>query len=220
MMISAHGPSASAQAAGKALESGDSTAFVFVPIAETLGGWAANALAILLATSLFAGLLAFHNSANRYLYALGRDGLLPRALSVVNRRQAPMRAGLVQTALAILLILPFAVLGKDPVLALFSWFSGVAVLAMMLLYFLTSISVLVFFRRERVDSLVWNTLIAPALGAIGLGTAIWLILSNFPTLIGGDQATATWLALAVPGVLLVFAVLFRLRRGVVSASPA
>jgi amino acid transporter len=98
-------------------------------------------------------------------------------------------------------VVPFALAGKDPVLTLFSWFSGVAVLAMMLLYLLTSVSVVVFFRRERLDARPWNTLIAPVLGALGIAGAIWLILANFTTLIGGERTTALWLTLSVPVVM-------------------
>jgi amino acid transporter len=116
----------------------------------------------------------------------------------------------VQTAIAAVLVLPFALAGKDPVLTLFSWGSGVAVLGIMLLYFLTSVSVVVFFRRERYDNRVWNTLVAPVLGALGIAGAIWVILANFTTLIGGDRITATWLALTVPGVLALCAALTRL----------
>jgi len=212
MLISAYGPSRATAAAGQALERGDSTLFVFAPIADQFGGWVNDVLPILLATSLFAGILAFHNSANRYLFSLSREGLLPSRLRTLNRRQSPWAAGLVQTAIAVLLVVPFAVAGKDPVLTLFSWFSGVGVLACMLLYFLTSVSVIVFFRRERLDTRLWHTLIAPALGAAGIAGVIWVVLANFTTLIGGDTATATWLVLAVPAVLLLGAGAARLVR--------
>lgn len=224
MLISAHGASNSAAAAGKALESGDAAGFVFGPIDAQLGAWTGHVLPILLATSLFAGILAFHNSVNRYLFSLGRQGLLPRRLSTLNHRHAPRTAGAVQTGIAVLLVLPFALAGKDPVLHLFSWFSGIAVLAIMSLYLLTSLSVIVFFRRERVDTRVWNTLIAPALGLLGIAGAIWLIVSNFKTLIGGDATTATWLALTVPGMLVLGLALSRLphaRRALAApAAPA
>lgn len=174
-----------------------------MPVAAELGAWAGDALPILLATSLFASILAFHNSANRYLFSLGREGLLPRALSTLNGRQSPWLAGVAQTGIAALLVFPFALAGKDPVLTLFSWLSGLAVLAIMLLYLLTSVSVIVYFRHAQSgDTRLWNTLIAPALGAGGIAGAIWLIVSNFTTLIGGDTATAVWLGLAVPGALL------------------
>ncbi|BBC34970.1 putative transporter [Streptomyces graminofaciens] len=204
MLISAHGPSSSAAAAGKALEAGDGAAFVAAPVSDELGAWAGDALPILLATSLFASILAFHNSANRYLFSLGREGLLPRRLSALNGRQSPWLAGVVQTVIAALLVFPFALAGKDPVLTLFSWLSGLAVLAIMLLYFLTSVSVIVYFRQDGSgDTRVWNTLIAPALGAGGIAGAIWLIIANFTTLIGGDATTAIWLALTVPGALVL-----------------
>ncbi|MFB7709339.1 APC family permease [Streptomyces sp. NPDC056105] len=209
MLVSAYGASHAPAAAGKALEGGDGVVFVLSPVADLFGGWAGDVLPVLLATSLFAGILAFHNSANRYLFSLGREGVLPRRLCTLNRRHSPWAAGAVQTALATLLVVPFALLGKDPVLSLFSWFSGVAVLAMMLLYFLTSVSVIVFFRRERLDTRPWNTLIAPALGALGIGGAIWVILANFTTLIGGSAETATWLVLSVPAVLVLSAVAAR-----------
>ncbi|MEU7415848.1 APC family permease [Streptomyces antibioticus] len=212
MLISSYGPSKATAAAGDALAGGDSTVFVFGPIADQFGGWVNDVLPVLLATSLFAGILAFHNSANRYLFSLSREGLLPARLRAVNSRHAPWAAGLVQTAIAAVLVLPFAVTGKDPVLTLFSWFSGVGVLACMLLYFLTSVSVIVFFRRERLDTRPWNTLIAPALGALGIAAVIWVVLANFTTLIGGDGTTATWLVLAVPAVLLLGATAARLAR--------
>ncbi|NNN29839.1 APC family permease [Streptomyces sp. S3(2020)] len=218
MLVSAHGASQATAEAGKALESGDATGWVFAPITAQFGDWVGDVGPILLATSLFAGILAFHNSANRYLFSLGRDGLLPRRLCATNRRHSPWAAGGVQTVLAVLFVMPFALLGKDPVLTLFSWFSGVAVLAIMLLYFLTSVSVIVFFRRERLDTRPWNTLIAPVLGALGIAGAIWLILANFTTLIGGDSTTATWLELAVPAVLVLGVVAARVTRD--RATPA
>ncbi|MEU6009953.1 APC family permease [Streptomyces sp. NPDC047453] len=212
MLISAYGASKASAAAGEALASGDSTGFVFAPIAAEFGGWVNQVLPILLATSLFAGILTFHNSANRYLFSLGRDGLLPPGLCRLNPRHAPAAAGWVQTVVAVALVVPFALTGKDPVLTLFSWFSGVAVLAMMLLYLLTSVSVVVFFRRERLDRRVWNTLVAPVLGVLGLAGAIWLILANFTTLIGGSTGTAVCLTLLVPVVLALGAVNERVRR--------
>lgn len=212
MIIASYGAAKATGAANAAVNAGSATDFVFGPIAHQFGGWTNNVLPILLSTSLFAGLLAFHNSANRYLFSLSRDGLLPRPLCSINRRQSPGIAGSVQTAIALALVLPFAVLHKDPVLTLFSWFSGVAVLAIMLLYFLTSISVIVFFRRTRLDRRPWNTVIAPVLGACGVGLSIWLIISNFTTLIGGSAATATWLEASVPAALLAGVILARLAR--------
>ncbi|GAA3184678.1 MULTISPECIES: APC family permease [Streptomyces] len=211
-LISAHGASRAQGAANAALASGDSAGFVFAPVADLLGGWAGGVLPVLLATSLFAGVLTFHNSANRYLFCLSRDGQLPTALCRLNARHAPEAAGRVQTVVAVLLVMPFALIGEDPVRTLFSWLSGLAVLAMMLLYLLTSVSVVVFFRRRGADAGVWSTLVAPVLGALGIAGAIWLILANFTTLIGGAASTALWLVLSVPVVMVLGVLNHRIRR--------
>ena len=200
MLVSAHGASNAGATALESLET-DSTMWVFGPVGDLFGPWVVHVLSIALATSLFAGILAFHNSANRYLFSLSRAGLLPSKLGAVNRRYAPWAAGIVQTVIAFLLVIPFAAAGQDPVLTLFSWFSGTGVLAMMLLYLLTSVSVIVFFRKDKSDTRLWNTVIAPTLGSIGLAAAITLILANFSTLIDGDLWLATVLALTVPLVL-------------------
>lgn len=203
MFISSYGASKVVDAAGAALKSGDSTGFVFAAVGDKLGGWTGDVLAFLLASSLLAGILAFHNALNRYKYSLGHHGALPVLMSKVNRHGAPYLAGRVQTVIAMVLVLPFAAFHKDPVLTLFSWFSGVAVLALLVLYVLTSIAVIVFFRRTRADARPWQTLIAPALSVVLMSVAAWLVVSNFTTLIGGSTSTAVWLVLTVPASLLV-----------------
>ncbi|TFE58283.1 APC family permease [Streptomyces sp. ICN441] len=210
MLVSSYGASKAPAAAARALQGGDSTSFVFAPIADVFGAWVDDVLPVLLATSLFAGILAFHNAAGRYLFSLSRDGLLPRRLSAINRRHSPGVAGGVQTAVAVLLVVPFALAGEDPVLTLFSWGSGVAVVGILLMYLLTSLSVIAFFHRERVDTRPWNTLVSPALGALGITGAIWLVIENFTTLIGGERSTALWLGLTVPAVLALGAIASRL----------
>jgi amino acid transporter len=214
MLVSFYGPSQVVGAAGRALDAGDGAGFVFAAVSGQLGGWSGTVLEILLATSLFAGILAFHNSITRYLYSLSRDKVLHPALSGLNKRHSPWLAGAVQTVVVAALTMPFAILGEDPVLTLFSWFSGVAVLAMMLLYFLTSVSVMVFFAGKGASRL--TTLVAPLLGAAGIATAVWLIVANFPTLIGGTSTTAVWLMATVPVVALAGVVLGLARRRVIA----
>jgi amino acid transporter len=215
MVVSAYGASEVTAAAGAALESGDSTVLLFSAIADALGPWAAEVGGVLLATSLLAGILAFHNASNRYVHSLGQTGVLPGSVSRTNRQGAPFVASVLQTALALLLVMPFAILGLDPVLTLFAWFSGVAVLGLVVLYVLTSISVVVFFRRTRLDTRPWNTLVAPILAVLMIGGLAMLVLANFTLLIGGSTATAVPLILSVPVVLLIGVVLesVRPRRG-------
>jgi amino acid transporter len=198
MLVSFYGPSHVIDAAGAALESGDATSFVIGPLVELFGPWAGVTAGILLVTSLLAGIIAFHNGINRYLHSLALRGSLPAVLARTNKHRAPASAAWVQTTVAVLLVGPFAVLGMDPVLTLFSWFSGLAVAALLVLYMLCSLAVVTFFRRERVSGQLWQTLIAPALASLLLAWVLYLVVSNFTSLIGGSAETAVGLLVAVP----------------------
>ena len=203
MLVSYYGPTHVIDAAGAALESGDSTTFVLGPMVELFGPWAGTVTGILLVTSLLAGIIAFHNGINRYLHSLALRGSMPATVARTNRHRAPAVAAWIQTAAAVVLVAPFAVLGMDPVLSLFSWFSGLAVAALLVLYILCSIAVVGFFRREREDGQLWQTFIAPVLAALLLAWILFLVVSNFTSLIGGSAETAVALLVAVPVVFVV-----------------
>jgi amino acid transporter len=200
MVVSHYGAGNATAAAEGALASGDSTSLVFAAIADTLGTWTIDIAGVLLATSLLAGILAFHNGINRYFHSLSEAGVFHGRIASTNKQGAPYIASAIQTLVAAALVIPFAVLDKDPVLTLFSWFSGLAVLALVVLYFLTSVSVVVYFRRSGLDRRLWNTLIAPVASAVLIVAGTVLVLRNLPTLIGGSTTTATVLAATVPVV--------------------
>jgi amino acid transporter len=101
MLVSYYGPSQVMDAAGAALESGDSTSFVLAPMVELFGPWAGTATGILLVTSLLAGIIAFHNGINRYLHSLALQGSMPAVLARTNRHRAPAAAARIQTATAV-----------------------------------------------------------------------------------------------------------------------
>jgi hypothetical protein len=63
--------------------------------------------------------------------------------------------------------------------------------------------VVVFFRRTRLDTRPWHTLIAPAIAAVLIAALAVLVLTNFTLLIGGSAAAAVPLILSVPLVLLL-----------------
>lgn len=208
MFVSYYGADKVVAAAKAAVVSGDSTRFVFDALTGLLGGWSGAIAGVLLATSLFAGILAFHNGINRYLHAMAGEGSMPAVLARTNRHHAPNRASWVQSAVALLLVAPFAILGMDPVLTLFSWFSGLAVAALVVLYVLCSVAVVVYAVRNGEGSL-WQTRIAPILAAVLLTGILVLILANFTTLIGGDVVTAVVLILVVPVAFILGAALAR-----------
>lgn len=204
-LVVGHGPSGAVAAAGGALESGDPAAYVFGAGDTYLGAWAPHAMSVFVITSMFAAALAFHNGLSRYLYTLGRDGVLPRRLSAVHHRtRAPHVASVTQTVSILVIIVPFMLAGADPVTTLFFWGSGVAVVGIVALYGLSSVAAFWYFRAnpER-DGRVWHTRVAPLASAVAMACALILVLANFDTLVGGTAGLAAVLALTVPAAFAV-----------------
>jgi amino acid transporter len=185
----------------------DPAAVVFGLATEYVGPWLAVVMAVLLLTSLFGALLALQNSAARYFFALGRSGVVAPALSRVNGRGAPGNASLVTSVITGLVIVLFAVLQLDPVLNLFYWFSGLAVVAIVLIEILVCIAVIAFFRKNRVSENIFQTVIAPVLATLGLIIGEYLLMSRFGLLAGTvaegvDPTTTSW-GLSITGWVLI-----------------
>lgn len=62
----------------------DPTTFLFGLAERYVGHWIIPVMNLLFVTSLFAGVVAFHNGFARYMYVAGREGLLPRGLGVTH----------------------------------------------------------------------------------------------------------------------------------------
>ncbi|MEV3961942.1 APC family permease [Nocardia sp. NPDC050193] len=180
---------------------------------EYLGTVAADVMTVMLVTSLFAALLAFHNAIARYTHALARAGCAPRRLAAVHPRHgSPHLGSLVQTATALLLVAVFAMAGADPVLQLFTWMAGVATVAMLAVMVLTSLAIIVFFARSEGDKRLWHTKVAPVLGGLGLCAVTALVVTNFTTLIGGSRILANVFLAMIACTFLTGAILGPLSR--------
>jgi len=167
-------------------------AMVIITTANYLGVVGEIIINVLLITSMFACVLSFHNVIARYQHTMSNAGLLPHRVGGVHTEHgSPHASSLVQSATAFVLIGLFALLGLDPVLQVFTWFSGVATLAIALLMAVTSLAIIVYFARTRSDRRVWNTIVAPALGLVGLLGAAAIIGLNFTMLVGDVDATGT-----------------------------
>jgi amino acid transporter len=156
-------------------------------VGEWLGSWAGTLVSTtmewLVLSSLLAGLLAFQNSAARYFYSLGRAGVLPSALDRVNKLGSPIVATLTTSVISFVVIVTFWITDKDPVANLFYWFSGLAVLAIVLVEILVSIAVIVYFVRTK-EVRIWHTVIAPVLATLGLAVGMYLLMARFNLLAG------------------------------------
>ena len=135
--------------------------------------WGPLAILVLLAilNSAFANSNAGANAATRVGFALGRVGILPRALATVHPRfNTPSVAIHVQGALgiAIALILGFALYNVGPApspLNAFALLGTVATLIIVGIYILTNLANIVFYWREQRSELnvLWNVIV-PVLG--------------------------------------------------------
>jgi amino acid transporter len=170
-----------------AAQSSPST-FVFDLGDRYLNHTASGVMNWLVLSSVFAAVLAFHNAVSRYFFSLGRNGLGPRRLGVAHdRHQSPHVASLLTSAMAIVIVAVFAILGGDPYLQMYGWFIGVGTVGVLLLYLSGALSVLAFLRRGKRDTRLWHSLVAPVLAAIGLATMVVLAVVNFSTLTGATN---------------------------------
>lgn len=218
-IVSATGVPEAQETALATLASGD---LVFVLIDEYLGPLVGSIALVLLVVSLFAAQLAFHNSAARYLFALGRARVLPEWLAGTNKNGAPQRALLINFLFAVVVAGIFAVAVETdadgvplpPVLTLVPVGIGFATLAIMIVQAIAALAVVVHFRRVR-DPRWWSTFIAPGIGFLALLTFSVMALLNF-TLVAGSEALYVrllpWvLVVAVVGGLIYAAYLQRRR---------
>ncbi|MGV6905055.1 MULTISPECIES: APC family permease [unclassified Brucella] len=182
----------------------DPTTFLFGLAERYVGHWIIPVMNLLFVTSLFAGVVAFHNGVARYMYVAGREGLLPRELGVTHPQyQSPHVGSIVQTAIAITVVGIFAVTGQDPVLALFSWATNVGTLAIMLLMTFTAFAIIAFFaRRPGLESNPFTTRVLPLVTGTILGLLVIYIAVNFGSLAGANGFMAVFL----PGLVLVAAI--------------
>lgn len=167
----------------------------------------ANLVNFLFVTSLIAVLLAFHNAAARYFFSLGRSNVLPKFLGKTNKSGAPSHGSLAQSALALIVVIGFIIAGIDhplgelfPVITLFTWLTNSAAFGLVFLMAITSIAVLVWFRKTPQGLGIGTRVIAPTIAAVGLSMVFILILANFDLMIEAESGSS--LIFIMPGIII------------------
>jgi amino acid transporter len=157
----------------------------------------ADVITVLYFTSLFACILAFHNVASRYVFALSQRDVLPASLSQPHALHgSPHRASLWISGVVAAGILLAVVFNLDPAAQFYTWFAGATTVGVVVLMIATSVAVLVFFARDQRGHSVWRVRVAPVLGLVGLLGALALILTNLKDLVGGSSVLA-WVIVGV-----------------------
>ncbi len=88
---------------------------------------------------------------------------------------------------------------------------GIATVGIVALMLLTCAAVLVFFRRTKVDTRPWQTLIAPGLGFLGLAAVLVVLVQNLPLLMGESTTLGVAAGVLLLATLLAGPVLARAR---------
>lgn len=194
VIVVAYGKSEIASAATK-----DPVGLVFAAMEKYVGHPAVVVTEILLVSSAFASVLAFHNTATRYIFALGRERLLPKRLAQVHPvHGSPYVASRVQAIFAFCVIFIFMLIGADPYLEVFLLMVAPGVLAVVVLQALCSVAIVVFFNHhEKQHGLThWSTTVAPAFSFLALSVASWLIATNFEYF-SNRTGAMNWILLSV-----------------------
>lgn len=166
---------------------------LFSPLREFVGSGAVTLFEWLLITGSFACAFAIHNSAARYLYALGREGILPRSFGRTHPHHgSPYIASFVQTGVATTVVLLFALFKQDPYLSLFTLIAIMATIAILIVQTLCSAAVIGYFHAQGQHPEtrnVFRTLLAPIVGGLGMLLVLYLMLSNLSAAAGAASET-------------------------------
>ncbi len=173
-------------------------------------GWLATAGRWLFLSSMFAGMMAFHNAVARYTFVLGRERVVPRVFDRINRAKSPWVASLTQSLLAVGVICLYGpVKHWDPVVQLFYWLGQTGGFLILGLLGLTSIAVVNFFRKDRpglmyrADLSAWRRLIIPVVAGAGLIWLFYEVWVNFSLLLGEQTPSTASRLLPLSGAALL-----------------
>jgi amino acid transporter len=159
--------------------------FTFAVSDTLIGGDITVLYQVLIVTATLAASMAFHNNVSRYLFVLGRSGLIWTGLARTHpTRRTPHVAGFAQAAVLAVVVAVFAIIGADPFMTLFTGAGGIGTIGVIVSQAIAAIAILAYFRRSRVDRRLWNTVVAPALAACGLIAVIVYSLSSLDILLG------------------------------------
>lgn len=179
----------------------DSGNMYLTPIRQFVGGWAYELMSLLILTSSFACGMAFHNTAARYMYSLGREGVLPQALGATHKQyRSPHVASLVQSVLAAVWVILFALVYgfNDPnaqaYLGVYTLFAVLGTGLLLVLQAVVSIAILRYFQRNGGGNAL-STLVAPIISFLAQIWLVYLLIDNLDTL--GGKSWLLWVGAAV-----------------------
>jgi amino acid transporter len=166
----------------------------------------ATIMEILILTGSFACAMAFHNIAMRYFYAMGREGVLPRALGKTHpTHRSPYIASLTQTVVAIVIVglwgifYGFGNAYGAAYVGVYTMMAVQGVVWILGIQALCALAIIVYFwKHKELNASPLVVIVCPIIAIGGQVYAIYLLFKNIPTLAGtinyADQIK--WIAIA------------------------
>jgi amino acid transporter len=170
---------------------------IFDLAAVRLAPWAVTLGRVVLLSGLVAGLLALHFTSSRYLFALGRDRVLPRGLG------RPAAASLTQSIFVGVVLAGFWYFGVTPASQWAHWLAVGGGIGVLVLLVGASLAALLFLNRAPNGENAWQRFLAPGLSTVAFGALGYLAFSNLAALLGVG-GRSVWI---VPGALVAAVVL-------------
>jgi hypothetical protein len=124
---------------------------------------------------------------------------------------APKNGSLAQSALGLIVIVLYAVMGWDPLVQMFFWGGSSGGIGVLLLITVTSVAVIGYFARHPSGEDFWHRIGAPVIGTILLLVMSYLTLTNIATLFGVEPGSGpTWVVPTAFAVVALAGILWAL----------
>jgi amino acid transporter len=169
----------------------DAANFFLLPADKYIGNWGREVMSYLIITGAFACGMAFHNTASRYFFSLGRERVLPAALGRTHPRwRSPHVGSLTQTAIAAFIIALFVIFvgGGDPAsqayLQVYGLMAVMGVIVILAVQALVSAAIFVYFWRRGEHHWV-KTVACPIISFVAQAIVLYLLFKNIEFLGGG-----------------------------------
>ncbi|HVJ34746.1 MAG TPA: APC family permease [Terriglobia bacterium] len=191
------------------------------PLRLRFGDWIATIFQLLTITGSFACGLAFHNCAARYLYAIGREGVLFRSDRWLGKThpvyRSPYIASSLQTVFGLALLLLFKFDSNLGPYDFYALLAVIGVMAILIVQAACSVAVIGYFWFARRDQFrLWQTCIAPAIGACSMSFVVYLLFIHMDSIVGiklaasGLYYATPWIVFGLAGFGLLVALLIKM----------
>ena len=167
--------------------------YYLVPAAKFGNQFISDLMSYLILTGSFACGMAFHQTAARYMYSLGREKVLPAPLGRTHPRyHSPHIASMTQTVITAAIVLAFGFgeglhdAGTNAYIYLYGLMAIMGVVVILCVQALVSVAIIVYFRRDHPeDAHWWTTTLAPVISVAAQIYVVYLAIKNLSFLATG-----------------------------------